>query len=137
MTYEKTLEQYMQFVDSFIRRQKEISKLDKIVRISFGEDVPSFMISDIAMNTDKSMNEEFIEIGKGVLKGAMDCGKLPHDKPRYWTATRFLEHYGLLMYVEKDLSEFEKKRVRMDDLLAREPNFLIDDSLIERLNREP
>ena len=128
MGYEETLRQYNRWIDGFIQRQKEMYAARKVVRISFGNDVPSFMISDMAMNADGSMNQDLIDIGKGVLKGAIDCGKLPRDKLVYWTAARFLDHGGLLMYAEKDeaIEQFEGNRISMKDLLSRTPTMVED-----------
>ncbi len=126
MDSEKTYGEYCAFLDTIVEKHQAANKENKRLRVSFGTDLPSFVISQFA-GKQGSIRPQLLDLNKRIIEGCMNCGKLPIDKPYLYGAALFSRFYGILAFNKGEESKIEwPSDLTLDDLIKREPQYIIE-----------
>ncbi len=127
MDSRKTYGEYCAFLDTIVEKHQAANKEDKRLRISFGTDLPSFVVSQLA-GKQGSIRPELLNLNKRIIDGCMNCGKLPSDKSYLYGAALFSRFYGILAYNKGEESKIEwPSELSLDDLIKREPQYILEE----------
>ena len=130
MGLDETLQQYYGFIDKIGQEHERAKQGNGRVRISFGDDIPSYVIEG---NWTREADRAGPPILKVVLGLAMfflpehvNLGVFPADRPNYWLLANHLKNGRLLRYVETHLT-YSLDRLGLEELSQREPRFIIEE----------
>ena len=130
MGLDETLQQYYGFIDKIGQEHERAKQGNGRVRISFGDDIPSYVIEGIWTREGFLPWPPLLEIAlrftKVFVPDYVNLGVFPADRPNYWLLANHMKNGRLLRYVETHLSD-SLDRVGLEGLSRREPRFIIEE----------
>ena len=126
MDFATTYGEYCTFLDTIVEKHQAANKENKRLRVSFGTDLPSFVVSQFA-GIQGSIRPQLLDLNKRIIEGCMNCGKLPSEEPWLYGAALFLRFNGILAYSKGEESKIEwPPGFSLDDLIKREPQYILE-----------